>query len=602
LRGKLNIILAVSVCIALAFGIYAMCVGTGNDEADKGDTGKTSHAEMTTSLSEYKETSNTEKSSGKSEKDDSQELPEDVEELPEEELEFVSFNFEDAFSYCKNPVCRYSRDENSVIFTFDYCKGVPKSDDDYLYLFEFATYEKEELINEKRPVSTIKKKSEGIVSLPFTDRHLFARFVPAILYEGEYVPLCVGQYITNPEELAENCEPIPQLGSKKGLLLDANTIDTDYLYDLDVERIVFNIPLSLLIGETESPECPTVDFNYNGKTYHFNGYRLAGYDSLFKYLTEKGYYSTAIILNDWNKKYPEIMHPQSRRRTGRSMYYAFNTEEEDGVRLMEAAALFLADRYSGGEYGMVHEWVIANEINQKSIWNYMATSDLEYYTESFEKSFRTFYNAIRSNYSNAKVYFSIDHDWNNNGGNNGWFFNGRDLLESFNSYARLRGDYDWSLSIHPYPSPLTKVRFWNGEFDKTENARVITPMNLSSLTDVMTKDEFLNTKGEVRDIAVTELGFSSRAGEELQAAAFAYCYYIIEDNEYISSFLLNRQTDDTESLKSGLALGIYNNDYSSKALAEVFKNVDSDAGREYINEMLKIIGEESLETALNKAR
>ena len=49
------------------------------------------------------------------------------------------------------------------------------------------------------------------------------------------------------------------------------------------------------------------------------------------------------------------------------MYYAFNTEEEAGVRAIEAAALFLSQRYSGGEYGLIHDWVIANEINQQKV-------------------------------------------------------------------------------------------------------------------------------------------------------------------------------------------------------------------------------------------
>ena len=94
----------------------------------------------------------------------------------------------------------------------------------------------------------------------------------------------------------------------------------------------------------------------------------------------------------------------------------------------------------------------------------------------------------------------------------------------------------------------------------------------------------------------------TKAGEKLQAAAFAYCYYIIEDNKYINSFLLNRQTDDTAALKSGLALGIYNNDYSEKLLHDVFKNIDSPEGAAYIDEMLEIIGADSLEEALSWAR
>ena len=90
----------------------------------------------------------------------------------------------------------------------------------------------------------------------------------------------------------------------------------------------------------------------------------------------------------------------------------FHTAEEDGVKELEAVACFLTERYSNGEHGMVYNWVVANEINHFSTWNYMDTQDVLYYTREFEKAFRIFYQAAKSNYANAKVYYSIDHYWN----------------------------------------------------------------------------------------------------------------------------------------------------------------------------------------------
>ena len=513
----------------------------------------------------------------------------------------VEFDPEKAFEYCHDVMCGYDGENQSTILHIDFDGRIPSSDNNLVYLFEIATYESDELEG-KRPVATEIKDSEMLLKVPYRQRHLFSRFVPALLYNGKYVALSDGKYIFNPEVLAHNNEPYPEVESKKGLLLDANTVNTKWLTDLDVKRVVYNLPLSYIMGETGNEDYPTVEFEYDGRVYQYNGFALAGFDQMFLYLTSQGYNTTLIILNDWNKDFPEIIHPSSRRKTGRSMYYAFNTEEEEGVRLMEATALFLAQRYSGGEYGFVNDWVIANEINQQKIWNYMGTNDLDYYTDSFEKSFRTFYNAIKSNYANAHVSFSIDHDWNDNGGNNSAFFNGRDLLNTFNEKAKKGGNYDWGLSIHPYPNPLARVKFWNGNFDKTENSSVVTPMNLSVITDYMQKEEMLSPSDKVRDISITELGFSSKTGEKVQAVAFEYCYYIIEDNEYISSFLLNRQTDDTESLKSGLSLGIYNNDYSLKYLAEIFTKIDTPARAKYLQEMLDVTGFDSLEEALEAAR
>ncbi len=513
----------------------------------------------------------------------------------------VTFDPNNAFTYCSQPICEVT-DEAELHYQLTFDEVIPRTDDDQIYLFEVAAYEDEMNLRDLEPIAAEEKSSEVTFTLPFEQRYLFSRFVPAVRYWGSYVPLYFGQHLNNPEALAPNTTPYPNLPSKKGILLDGTTLGTDYFLDLNVKRVVYNIPLSMILGETDDPDHPTIEYEYNGEAYHFNGYKCWVYDSLFSYLTAAGYHTTAIILNDWNEAYPEMIHPQSRNRTYRSLYYAFNTEEESGVRLMEAAALFLAERYAGGEHGMVHDWVIANEINQQNVWNYMATNDVDYYTEAFEKSFRIFYNAIRSQYSNALVYYSLDHDWNNNHGNNSHHFNGRDILYAFNELAEHHGSYDWGLSIHPYPAPLTKTAFWNGNFDHSEEAPIVTPMNLSAITNVLTKSEFLDSNYNVRPISVTELGFSSGAGQQLQAAAYAYCYYIIDSNDYINCFLLNRQTDDADSLKSGLALGIYNSDYSAKPLKEVFRNIDTDEGQSYIPEMLTIIGEDTLEDALNRAK
>lgn len=510
----------------------------------------------------------------------------------------LNFDPDDSFSYCEKPICKYVKDSNKISFEIKFKNGIPKSDDKKIYLFEVATYESESALNGKEPVSSAGKKDKMTLTAEYKDRYLFARFVPAVLSEGSYVPISNGQYITNPSEISNNSKAYMSTKSKKGFLVDSTTIGTDKLDSLNVSRVIYNIPLSYIIGESTSPDCPTINYEYNGKVYHFNGYNCMLFDSLFSRLTNSGYHCTAIILNDWNSKHPEMIHPKSRQKTGSSLYYAFNTEEENGVRLTEAAALFLAERYTSGEHGMVYDWVIGNEVNQQTNWNYMATSDVDYYTESLERSFRTFYNAIKSKYSKANVYFSIDHDWNDNGGDNSKFFNGKELLSIFNKYARRRGNYNWGVAIHPYPVPLTNVRFWEGEFDKSESASALTPMNLSTLTKVLRQDEYLDANGNVRNIAITELGFSSMADEKVQAAAYAYCYYIVDNNKYIKSFILNRQTDDSSEMASGLALGVYHRDLSPKYLTNVFRNIDSGAGSEYIPEMLSIIGASSLEEAL----
>lgn len=477
---------------------------------------------------------------------------------------------------------------------------IPESDDSNVYLFAKECYENTEN-PEGEPIASCRKGRQCEVSFPYEESYLFTQFIPTLLQNGKYVPIGKGVYLENPELLAKNQAAYPETQSKKGLLLDPAMLGTDELIDLGVKHAIYNIPLSAVMGKTTNKDYPTIIYTYDGKDYKFNGAAIRSYDGLFNYLTELDMCTTAVVLNDWNDDFTQMIHPKARNRDSGALYYMFNTGEEEGTKMLEATACFLAERYSGGDHGMISNWVIANEINQHKTWNYLDTKDTAYYTREFEKAFRIFYQAIRSNYANAGVYFSIDHEWNSNGGHNRVYFNGKEIIEQFNVAAEQHGNYDWGIAIHPYPEPLTRVNYWSLEYDKTQNAPMLTIMNLNVLTDFLEQEEYLNPDGQVRKISITELGFSSRFGEKLQAAAFAYCYYIVEANPYIEALILSRQTDAPEEVVQGLSLGIYEYDGSDKFLKDIFRYIDTDEAQEYTEFMLNILGAESIEEALSWA-
>lgn len=479
---------------------------------------------------------------------------------------------------------------------------IPASDDAYLYLFRADTWEEDADALEKEPVTRGRKDRAWETTFPYRDAYLYERFIPAVKVDGNYVQVGKSVYLSNPEALAENQEPYPETGSKKGILLDPTMLGTPELTDLGVKHAIYNIPLSHIMGETTDPTFPTITYTYKGRNYAFNGAAINGYDGLFTYLSDMGMTATAVVLNDWNEAFPELIHPDAKNQESGAYYYMFNAAGEEGTRTIEAVAGFLAERYSSGEHGMIHSWVIANEINQNRVWNYMNTRDVVYYTKEFEKSFRIFYQAVKRHYAQGRVYFSIDHAWNSNDGDNSVFFNGRDILEYFNEAALAHGNYDWGIAIHPYPEPLTRVNYWSQEYDKTRNAPHLSIMNLNVLTDILSDEAYLDRAGEVRSVTITELGFSSGSGERLQAAAFAYCYYIVENNPYVDAFLMNRQTDAPEEVMAGLAFGVYEYDHSGKYIKDVFRYIDTDQAEEYTDFMLNILGADSLEEALSWAR
>lgn len=291
---------------------------------------------------------------------------------------------------------------------------IPGSDDAYLYLFRAESWQEDGDVLAGEPVTRGRKAREWETAFPYRDSYLFKRFIPALRIDGNYVQVGKSVYLLNPEALAENQDPYPELGSKKGILLDPTMVGTPELTDLNVKHAIYNIPLSHIMGETADPTFPTITYTYRGRNYAFNGAAVNGYDGLFKYLSDQGMTATAVVLNDWNDAFAELVHPEARNQESGAYYYMFNASEAEGARTLEAVASFLAQRYSDGEHGMVHSWVIANEINQNRVWNYMNTKDVYHYAPEFEKSFRIFYQAVKSRYANARVYFSIDHAWNSN--------------------------------------------------------------------------------------------------------------------------------------------------------------------------------------------
>ena len=245
-------------------------------------------------------------------------------------------------------------------------EGKPASDDDYFYLMEMDMYDTE-LDQERDAVASAQKDGEIVLSAGVNensvDSRLYSKFVVAVKLDGEYVPLCEPQYITNPEALSAYQEAYPQRDSVKGILVDPMRVDQ--LDDLHVNHAAYNIPIGNILGETTNALYPTIYYTYNGRTYAFNGQRIAEYDSIFSRLTAKGITISAILLNNKSSAYPQITHPLS--RDGSAYYYGFNAAEEDGVELLAAVGSFLAQRYRDTTCGTVMNWIVGNEVNVLSL-------------------------------------------------------------------------------------------------------------------------------------------------------------------------------------------------------------------------------------------
>ena len=496
----------------------------------------------------------------------------------------VEITEENALDFATIESCLINTDTGKVDVTMS-AEGLAISDDGYYYLFEEKTYDteltgEEYIIEEPKDVDLTFSVNLNYNS---ASSRLFSKFVVAIKKDGQFMAVSRPRYITNPEAIAKYRPSFGNTKSKKGLLVDPNKLRGTELDDLGVKHAAYNIPMSKILGETTMAVYPTIYYNYNGRTYAFNGQAISEYDFVFTTLSNKGITTTAIILNDMAPGHTQLIH------------YAFNGTDDSGTEYMAAIGSFLASRYSGTGHGTVMNWVISNEINARSEWNYIEYMDTESYVEEFAKPFRIFYNAIVSVNGNARVYISLDQQWGKSlYSNNG--YGSKEILDEFNRNIKNGGNIDWGLAQHPYNYPLTSAKAWSlsskaaSYVTESENTPVLTIKNIHVLTNYLQKPEMLTDDGKVRHLILSEMGYTSTAGQDLQSASFAYAYKIIEANQYIDSVLLSRQTDASVEVQQGLALGINDPGGAPKSLYTVYKYIDTPECAQYTDYLLPVIG------------
>ncbi len=468
---------------------------------------------------------------------------------------------------------------------------VPASDDGKLYFFADEVYEDGpvgELV-----ASTALSGSMNVtfpLNLNTPSSNLARKFLAAVKSGGRFVQVSDEHYITNPEAVATFAAPRRDNGIK-GILPDPAQIESGELEDLGIKQISYNIYLGDIVGASTDPGLPTTWFSYDGVNYPFNTDKLRGYDDYLSRYTQLGFQITLNILNNKTAAGADLIHPLA-RDSHVCPGYAFNTAEPYGTKHLKAIAAFLGMRYNGSSgYGQVDNWIIGNEVNARTEWYYMSTDNLDTNVNAYNKAFRIFYNEIRSVNGSAMIYNSIDQEWGRKS-NPGCFLS-KEYLDRFNYYMLREGNIDWGLSFHPYDSPLYDPYAWNGYtvWVHTDLATpYITMQNLFVLTDYMQRPEFLNPYGQVRSISLSEIGFTSYDGEELQAASIAYGYLQALANPYVDSFIYYRQTDSAHEIESRIAQGLETESGAHKMAYEFYKNIDGPDAAAYKAEASRIMG------------
>lgn len=417
--------------------------------------------------------------------------------------------------------------------------------------------------------------------------NLSKKFLVAVKSGGSYVQVSDEHYITNPEAIATKTVARNDHGIKGILPNDTNSA---VFNDLGISQMVYNLYMGDIVVDPANVNVETIPFEYNGKAYLFNASALAQYDAFVQWCSINNYQLTMTILNNKTAAGADLIHPLS-RDSHVCPGYAMNTKEDAGTQHLKAIAAFLAQRYSGGAYGTVDNWVIGNEVNARTEWYYMSSTNLELNVNEYCKAFRIFYNEIKAVNANARVFNSIDQEWQRKS-NPGCSLS-KEFLDRFNYYMLREGNIDWCLSVHPYNAPLFDPYAWKQQsqyVSKSLSTPYITMENVYILTDYMCQPSFLNTLGQVRPIALTEIGYTSSFGEDAQAASIAYAYTMAATNPYITSFMLFRETDNAHEMESHIAQGLKNLDGTPKLAYNYYKAMGTVEQENYKAKASEIIG------------
>jgi hypothetical protein len=267
---------------------------------------------------------------------------------------------------------------------------------------------------------------------------------------------------------------------------------------------------------------------------------------------------------------------------------------------------FVAERYTRPDqrHGRACGYIIANEVDSAWVWANAGEMPVEQYVSEYAVAIRAAFEAARAKYAQARVYVSLDHLWTIAYQDNPLrTYKGRDIIELLNKECQAGGDFDWSLAYHPYPEDLNHPDFWHDKtaLDSFDTPR-ITFKNIHILPDYFCQRHLLY-EGRPRHIILSEQGFNSdetAAGEQLQAAAYAFAYWKIEQTPGIESFILHAHVDNRDEF--GLNLGIWRRDKndprpsapgSPKPIYDVFRDIDGPRHDEVIAWAKSIVGEEN---------
>ncbi|MEI6461385.1 MAG: DUF5722 domain-containing protein [Verrucomicrobiota bacterium] len=354
--------------------------------------------------------------------------------------------------------------------------------------------------------------------------------------------------------------PYPTTSSPKGIQVQ---MIPDAL-ELGIHHATLNLRLNALLSPEKEAKPGQPTTSADGFTFAINQKSVEAMDRQIKPLSDKGVVVTLIITtvrSPIERIRKLTIHPKADPIKGMTM--ASDTVTPEGRACYKALTEFIAKRWSAADakHGRVWGWIVSNEVNSHHEWHQMGPATVEEVATQYEDQVRLAWESLRQHSTNARVYLSMEHNWTaKNNRDPLQACPGRTLLELFAKRARERGDFDWNLAFHPYPSNLRDPRTWLDKISFNDDTPKVTFKNLEVLTKKLVTPEMLYA-GKPRRLSFTEQGFDVTQRPEAlteQAAAYAYAWEkVIRLGDAVDAFHYHRHVD--HSLENGLRFGLWSN-------------------------------------------
>ena len=431
-----------------------------------------------------------------------------------------------------------------------------------------------------------------------------------------------------------------EVSTKKGLTHEERD-STDKAIEFGIGNTVINWDVSSTIYANENANGNPVDnssrnaiaFVSNGETFYFDAEYVASKDKQIAFYTKNGI-NVSLVIISWVKtkgdNYPASLCYSTNGTDAQTLGY--NTSNALGKKYWIAVMEFLTERYSDKETGFVDQFIIGNEIDFTYDWYLIQPgkvnesyqrADFDTFMEEFARTFRLADLAVKKYNSGAKVLLSLTHNWAENSLISNGFSSGDRSTARYNSYAPkdmvdwlvrnegARGNYNWGLSVHPYPIVTTSsnpvktdlapalagnksAHLITGNADTTP---FITAANLEVYQKYLERP-VNQYKGMTRTVSITEGSIcnSNRASVsnenyELsvmeQAASIAMMYYRAACVPCINEIAYFKYHD--QNTDGNYQLGLAESDETEKPSAAVWKYVDTDLSFTFSDRYLKYI-------------